>query len=82
MSGIGGQMTLAFLIIGVDYFTWGSERTIQPIQCGNCGQLTTFIMKKGMRFVTLFFFVPVVPVSRITHLVECPNCKIRYQPTT
>jgi hypothetical protein len=75
-------MTLAFLIIGVDYFTWGSERTIQPIQCGNCGTLTTFIMKKGMRFVTLFFFVPVVPVSGITHLVQCPNCGIRYQPTT
>ena len=56
--------------------------TPQPIQCGNCGQYTNFIMKKGMRFVTIFFFIPVVPVSGITQLVECPNCKTRYQPTT
>ena len=75
-------MGLAFIIIGTDYFTWGQERTVQPIQCGNCGQYTNFIMKKGMRFVTIFFFIPVIPVSGITQLIECPNCKTRYQPTT
>ena len=75
-------MGLAFIIIGTDYFTWGRELTPQPIQCGNCGQLTNFIMKKGMRFVTIFFFIPVIPVSGVTQLVECPNCKTRYQPTT
>ncbi len=75
-------MSFAFIIIGTDYITWGSERTPQPIQCGNCGQYTNFIQKKGMRFVTIFFFIPIVPISGVTHLVECPNCKIRYQPTT
>ena len=75
-------MSLAFVIIGMDYFTWGQERTPQPIQCGNCGTLTNFIMKKGMRFVTIFFFIPLIPASGITQLIECPNCKTRYQPTT
>ena len=75
-------MSLAFIIIGVDYFTWGSEQTEQPIPCGNCGQYLHFIKKKGMRFVTIFFFIPIVPVSGVTQLVECPNCKTRYQPAT
>jgi hypothetical protein len=75
-------MGLAFIIIGTDYYTWGSERTPQPIQCGTCGTLTNFIMKKGMRFVTIFFFIPVIPVSGITQLVQCPNCGTRYQPTS
>jgi DNA-directed RNA polymerase subunit RPC12/RpoP len=73
-------MGLAFIIIGVDYLTWGSEQTEQPIQCGTCGQYMRFIKKKGMRFVTIFFFIPIFPVSGVTHLVECPNCKTRYQP--
>lgn len=75
-------MSLAFIIIGTDYYTWGSERTPQPIQCGTCGTFTNFIMKKGMRFVTIFFFIPVIPVSGITQLVQCPNCGTRYQPTS
>lgn len=75
-------MSLAFIIIGTDYITWGSEQTEQPISCGNCGQHTNFIKKKGMRFVTIFFFIPIVPISGVTQLVECPNCKTRYQPTT
>lgn len=75
-------MSLAFIIIGTDYITWGSEPTDEVIPCGNCGQYNRFIKKKGMRFVTIFFFIPIVPISGVTQLVECPNCKTRYQPTT
>ena len=30
-------------------------------------------------FVTLFFVIPVIPVSGVHKLLECPNCKTRYQ---
>lgn len=74
-------MSLAFIIIGTDYFTWGSEQTPQQMQCGNCGRVTNFIMKKGMRFVTIFFVIPIIPISGINQLIQCPHCGIRYQPT-
>ena len=75
-------MTLAFIIIGTDFFTWGSEQTPQPMQCTNCGTVANFFVKKGMRFVTIFFVVPIFPISGINQLLECPNCKTRYQVDT
>jgi hypothetical protein len=69
------------LIIGLHFFTWGSERTGSHVRCGQCGTVAPFLMKKGMRFITLFFVIPVVPVSGITHIIQCPNCKTRYQAT-
>jgi hypothetical protein len=72
-------MGLAFIIIGVDFLTWGSETAPQAMQCTNCGTIAHFIMKKGMRFVTIFFVIPVFPVSGVQKLLECPNCKTRYQ---
>jgi hypothetical protein len=39
-------------------------------------------MKKGMRFVTIFFVIPIFPISGVNQLLECPNCKTRYQVNT
>ena len=72
-------MGLAFIIIGTDYFTWGSETAPQPMQCTNCGAVGNFRLKKGMRFITIFFVIPIFPVSGVNKLLECPNCKTRYQ---
>jgi hypothetical protein len=67
------------LIIGLRFFVWGAMLCEQQMRCGQCGTVAQFIRKKGMRFITVFFIIPVIPVSRITHLIECPNCKTRYQ---
>ncbi|HYF64336.1 MAG TPA: hypothetical protein VD886_16050 [Herpetosiphonaceae bacterium] len=66
------------IIIGTKFFVWGSQLTAQAMRCGQCGTYAPFIMKKGMRFITLFFIIPVIPISGITDLVQCPNCKARY----
>jgi hypothetical protein len=68
-----------FLIIGLKYFTWGSETTSQSVHCGNCGVIAPFLKKKGMRFITLFFIIPTIPISGLQELIECPNCHSRYQ---
>lgn len=67
------------LIIGIRFFTWGSDRTDNAMHCGQCGSAMPFIVKKGMRFITLFFIVPVIPISGIHHILQYPNCKTRYQ---
>ena len=38
-----------------------------------------FKQKKGMQFITLFFIIPVIPISGTKHLVECPNCGAKFQ---
>ncbi len=69
------------IIIGIHFFVWGSEQTPNQMRCGNCGAMTSFIIKKGMRFITLFFVIPLIPISGVQHLVECPNCKTRFNQT-
>jgi DNA-directed RNA polymerase subunit RPC12/RpoP len=68
-----------FLVIGTKFITWGSEKTLDIIRCSQCGTATQFIQKTGMRFITLFFFVPTIPISGTSKMIECPNCKARYQ---
>ncbi len=68
-----------FLIIGTKYFTWGSELTDDMIRCSQCGTVTQFKQKTGMRFLTFFFIVPTIPLSGKHKMIECPNCKARYQ---
>jgi len=68
-----------FLIIGIRLFTWGAERTPESLHCGQCGAILPFIVKKAMRFITVFFIVPVIPISGVKQMLECPNCKTRYQ---
>lgn len=65
-------------IIGTRFFTWGSGQTPQQMRCGQCGAVTQFKDKKGMRFVTLFFIIPVLPLSGVKHILQCPNCGARY----
>lgn len=67
------------LIIGTHFFVWGSNETPNQMHCSNCGAMTTFVMKKGMRFITVFFVIPIIPISGVKELVQCPNCGTRYQ---
>jgi hypothetical protein len=67
------------LIIGIRFFTWGSDRTVDQMHCGQCGAIAPFVLKKGMRFITLFFIIPVIPISGVNHIAQCPNCGTRYQ---
>lgn len=68
-----------FFIIGTKYFTWGAGKTAEMIRCSQCGALTQFVEKTGMRFITLFFIVPTIPISGTSKMIECPNCKARFQ---
>ena len=68
-----------FFIIGTHFFSWGSERSSNDMRCGKCGTVGAFIRKQGMRFLTLFFIVPVLPISGIKNLLQCPACGTRYQ---
>jgi hypothetical protein len=67
------------LIIGTHFFCWKVGLTQEAWRCGNCGTGTPFAIKKGMRFLTLFFVIPVLPLSRVKHLIECPSCSTRYE---
>ncbi|HZS48770.1 MAG TPA: hypothetical protein VFC63_27100 [Blastocatellia bacterium] len=66
------------LIIGTRFFTWGNGSTARQWHCSACGITMPFTEKKGMRFITLFFIIPVLPISGVSNLVECPNCKTRF----
>jgi len=68
-----------FLIVGTKFFAWGSEKTPDMIRCSNCGALAQFTEKSGMNFITLFFIVPVIPISGKKKMIECPNCRARFQ---
>ena len=69
------------IIIGTRFFTWGSDRAGQPMHCAQCGTVAQFILKKGKRFITLFFIIPVIPISGVKHLMQCPNGGARYAAT-
>ena len=68
-----------FFIIGTRFFTWGGSRTTAPVRCSQCGIVAPFAEKSGMRFLTLFFIIPTIPLSGRKKLIECPNCKARFQ---
>jgi zinc-ribbon family len=68
-----------FFIIGTHFFTWGSGETPQQMRCGRCGTVSNFQLKRGMSFITLFFVIPVIPISGIKPIAQCPSCKARYQ---
>ena len=67
------------IIIGIRFFSWGAERTNESLRCGQCGTVAPFVVKKGMRFITVFLTIPVIPISGVTHILECPTCKTRFQ---
>lgn len=68
-----------FLVIGTKFITWGSQKTPETIRCSQCGTLAQFVEKTGMNFITLFFLVPTIPISGKKKMIECPNCKARFQ---
>ena len=65
-------------IIGTRFFTWGSGPAGTSMRCPQCGVVGGFVGKKGMRFVTLFFVIPVLPISGVKQLLQCANCKARF----
>jgi uncharacterized C2H2 Zn-finger protein len=68
-----------FIIIGTKLFVWGSTLTPGAFHCTRCGALTQFVEKNAMRFVTIFFFIPIIPISGKKNLIECPRCKTRFE---
>jgi len=67
------------VIIGTRFFVWGAQRMAEAAPCGQCGAVAPFIIKKGMRFITVFFIIPLIPISGINHLVQCSSCRARYE---
>jgi hypothetical protein len=65
-------------IIGTRFITWGSGPSGQTMRCPQCGTVGGFVGKKGMRFITLFFVIPVLPISGVKHLLQCPTCGARF----
>jgi hypothetical protein len=65
-------------IIGTRLFTWGSETSGQQLRCPQCGVVGGFVAKKGMRFITLFFIVPVLPISGVKPVLQCSSCGARF----
>jgi hypothetical protein len=68
-----------FFIIGTHFFSWGSQVAPEQMRCGHCGTVGNFTKKQGMLFVTLFFIIPIIPISGIKNLVQCPQCRTKYQ---
>ena len=48
------------------------------MHCGTCGTQAQFVLKTGMRFIVLFFIIPIIPISGKMQVVECPRCKTRF----
>ncbi len=67
------------LIIGTRLFTWGCMPAAQAIRCGKCGAVAYFLEKTAIRFVTIFFFIPIIPISGMMKLIECPRCSTRFK---
>jgi len=65
-------------IIFTRFFTWGSDVSGLQMRCSQCGTTGGFVAKKGMRFITLFFIIPVLPISGVKHLLQCANCAARF----
>ncbi len=67
------------LIWGWKVFAWGSNLTPETLRCGTCGMSAQFIEKTAMRFFTIFFIIPLIPLSGKMRLIECQKCKTRYE---
>jgi len=70
------------IIFGIKFWAWGSKLTARIWHCAQCGFEGQFIEKKGMRFFTLYWVIPTIPLSGISSMVQCPNCKTRYSPNS
>jgi hypothetical protein len=68
-----------FLIIGTKFFSWGGQKMAGATRCSRCGAVAQFTEKTGMRFITLFFIIPTIPISGVKKMIECPNCKSKFE---
>ena len=66
-------------IIGTRFITWGSGPSGQTMRCPQCDTVGGFVGKKGMRFITLFFVIPVLPLSGVRRLLQCQTCGARFE---
>ena len=67
------------IVFGTRFFSWGSALTERIWRCSKCGHEGQFVQKSGMRFFTIYWIIPIFPVSGMKKMVQCPNCKTRYQ---
>ncbi len=67
------------IIFGTKFWAWGSALTREIWRCAKCGYQGQFIQKSGMTFLTLYWIIPIVPVSGMKKMAQCPKCKTRYE---
>jgi rubrerythrin len=67
------------IIFGTKFWAWGSALTRDIWRCAQCGHSGQFTLKSGMNFITLYWIIPVIPISGVKKMVQCPNCKARYE---
>jgi len=62
------------LVFGTRTIRWGHDRTGYLRSCPHCGFYGYFLRKKTIRALTLFFVIPIIPLSGITIVDTCPQC--------
>lgn len=66
------------ILFGTRLLTWGSGLTQNVWRCAKCGHEGQFYEKTGRRFLTLYWIIPLFPVSGKLKMVQCPQCKTKY----
>ena len=67
------------IFFGTKFWAWGNVLTPDVWNCSKCGHQGPFIQKKGMNFLTLYFILPIIPLSKMKNIAQCPNCKAQYE---
>jgi DNA-directed RNA polymerase subunit RPC12/RpoP len=49
-------------------------------QCPRCGQYVVFKPRRARTYVHLFW-IPLIPIDGGQPLIECPNCRARFEVT-
>jgi hypothetical protein len=47
-------------------------------QCPRCGQYVVFRPRRARTFIHLFW-IPLIPIGGGQPLIECPNCRTRFE---
>jgi len=66
------------LVFGTRTFHWGRQLTAYVRTCPNCGFFGHFEQVKRLRAITLFFVVPLIPISGIRTVERCPQCHTEF----
>lgn len=65
------------IIFGVrTYFRTVGQGTFQ---CPRCGQPAAYQLRRGRRFIHVFF-IPLIPISGPTEHWRCAQCKGKFRP--